>query len=276
MEGLGVSAKGRSCKSSHQASFHEALLLAFSWRIRLGSVGPGAILANSAQTLVLKMLHRPSKNNLPGSGASNSRKAKKAAAASSRTEPERGQGIGARIRFLRKQRNMTLDQLSVLSNLTKSYVSKVERGVSVPSISTAMRLAESFNITVSQLLGEEGYEDSVSIVRKNERRAFMRAGVKSGYNYELIAAPKKFKCMEPYIMRPPMQFQDKRVFEHSGEELLYVLSGSVEIELSGKVTRLNAGDTIYFDAHLPHRTRSVGGKQASALVVISGFEPADH
>lgn len=73
-----------------------------------------------------------------------------------------------------------------------------------------------------------------------------------------------------------MQFQDKRVFEHSGEELLYVLSGSVEIELSGKVTRLNAGDTIYFDAHLPHRTRSVGGKQASALVVISGFEPADH
>lgn len=222
------------------------------------------------------MLHRASKNKLPGSGASNSRKAKKAAAASSRTEPERGQGIGARIRFLRKQRNMTLDQLSVLSNLTKSYVSKVERGVSVPSISTAMRLAESFNITVSQLLGEEGYEDSVSIVRKNERRAFMRAGVKSGYNYELIAAPKKFKCMEPYIMRPPMQFQDKRVFEHSGEELLYVLSGSVEIELSGKVTRLNAGDTIYFDAHLPHRTRSVGGKQASALVVISGFEPADH
>jgi transcriptional regulator with XRE-family HTH domain len=182
------------------------------------------------------------------------------------------QGIGARIRFLRRQRDMTLDQLSALSSLTKSYVSKVERGVSVPSISTAMRIAESFGITVSQLLGEDGYEDAVSIVRKNERRSFMRDGSSSGYDYELIAAPKKFKSMEPYIMKPPLQFQDKRAFEHVGEELIFVLSGAVEVELSGKVVRLDPGDTIYFDAHLPHRTRSVGSKNASVLVVIAGMK----
>ena len=185
------------------------------------------------------------------------------------TEPER-QGIGARIRFLRRQRNMTLDQLASLSNLTKSYVSKVERGLSVPSISTAMKIAESFNVTVGQLLGEDGYEDAVSIVRKNERRSFMRDGGSSGYDYELIAAPKKFKSMEPFIMTPPLEFQDKHVFEHAGEELIFVLSGSIEIELSGKLVRLDPGDTIYFDAHLPHRTRSVGNKNASVLVVIAG------
>jgi mannose-6-phosphate isomerase-like protein (cupin superfamily) len=167
---------------------------------------------------------------------------------------------------------MTLDQLSLKSSLTKSYVSKVERGVSVPSISTAMRIAESFNITVSQLLGEDGYEDAVSVVRKNERRSFMRDGSSSGYDYELIAAPKKFKSMEPFIMKPPLQFQDKRVFEHVGEEMIFVLSGAVEVELSGKSVRLDPGDTIYFDAHLPHRTRSLGSKNASVLVVISGMK----
>jgi transcriptional regulator with XRE-family HTH domain len=181
-------------------------------------------------------------------------------------------GIGARIRFLRRQRDMTLDQLSDASNLTKSYVSKVERGLSVPSISTAMKIAECFNMTVSQLLGEDGYEDAVSIVKKNERRSFMRAGSSAGYNYEMIAAPKKFKSMEPFIMRPPRQFKDRRVFEHAGEELIFVLSGSVEVELSGKLVRLDSGDTIYFDAHLPHRTRSVGNKNASVLVVISGHK----
>lgn len=179
------------------------------------------------------------------------------------------QGIGLRVHFLRKQRNMTLDQLSKLSSLTKSYLSKIERGVSVPSISTAMKLAESFDITVSQLLGEEGYEDAICIVRRNDRKKFMRAGTGSGYNYELIAAPKKFKCMEPFIMRPPKQFQDRRVFKHAGEELLYVLSGCVEIELSRKISRLSAGDAVYFDAHIPHRTRSVGEKQAAVLVVVS-------
>ncbi len=215
------------------------------------------------------MLRRTPRNSPSKSGSSGVPKSKRGDVSSDLSEREK-QGIGTRVRFLRKQRNMTLDQLSSLSNLTKSYVSKVERGVSVPSISTAMKLAESFNITVSQLLGEEGYEDAVSIVRRDERRAFMRPGAGSGYNYELIAAPKKFKCMEPFVMRPPLQFQDKRVFEHSGEELLYVLSGSVEIEISGKVSRLNVGDAVYFDAHLPHRTRSIGGKQATALVVVSG------
>jgi transcriptional regulator with XRE-family HTH domain len=182
------------------------------------------------------------------------------------------QGIGARIRFLRRQRDMTLDQLSNTSNLTKSYVSKVERGLSVPSISTAMKIAESFNITVSQLLGEDGYEGAISIVRKNERPSFMRDGSSTGYDYEMIAAPKKFKSMEPFIMKPPLQFQDKRLFEHSGEELIFVLSGSVEVEVSGKLVRLDSGDTMYFDAHLPHRTRSVGNKNASVLVVISGMK----
>jgi transcriptional regulator with XRE-family HTH domain len=187
------------------------------------------------------------------------------------TKRER-QGIGARIRFLRRQRDMTLDQLSGASNLTKSYVSKVERGLSVPSISTAMKIAESFSITVSQLLGEDGYDGAISIVRKNERPSFMRDGSSAGYDYEMLAAPKKLKSMEPFIMKPPPQFQDKRVFEHAGEELIFVLSGSVEVELSGKLVRLDSGDTMYFDAHLPHRTRSVGNRNASVLVVISGIK----
>jgi transcriptional regulator with XRE-family HTH domain len=181
-----------------------------------------------------------------------------------------GQGVGARVRFLRRQRSMTLDELSALSGLTKSYVSKVERGVSVPSISTAMKLAQSLNLTVSQLLGQDDYDDAVAVVRKNERRSFMRSGSASGYDYELIAAPKKFKSMEPFIMKPPLEFQDKRVFEHAGEELIFVLTGNIEVELSGKTTRLGPGDCIYFDAHLPHRTRSVGNKNASVLVVVSG------
>jgi transcriptional regulator with XRE-family HTH domain len=179
------------------------------------------------------------------------------------------QGIGPRIRFLRQQRKMTLEQLSSASGLTKSFVSKVERGTSVPSISTAMKLAESFGLTVSQLLGQDHYAGAACVVRKNERRAFMRPGSSAGYNYEMLASSKQFKGMEPYIMKPPLKFQDKRVFEHVGEEFMYVLSGSVEVELSGEAIRLNAGDALYFDSHFPHRSRSLGGKYAKVLVVVT-------
>jgi transcriptional regulator with XRE-family HTH domain len=177
--------------------------------------------------------------------------------------------VGARLRFLRQQQNITLEQLSTRSGLTKSFLSKVERGISVPSISTAKSLAESFGLTVSQLLGEQQSENSVCLVRRGERRSFMKTSGPNGYDYEMIAGAKQYKRMEPYIMRPPMRFQDGRKFDHLGEEFMFVLAGSIEVELAGKTYELNRGDSLYFDSHFSHRTRSLGGRNAEVLVVIT-------
>jgi len=90
--------------------------------------------------------------------------------------------------------------------------------------------------------------------------------------YFLSGKPMHFcSGVDTYIMRPPLQFQNKRLFEHVGEELMFVLSGNVEVEVSGKFIRLGEGDTLYFDSHLPHRSRSLGKKYAQVLVVITGI-----
>jgi len=179
------------------------------------------------------------------------------------------QTIGSRVRFLRSRDGLSLDELATRSGLTKSYVSKIERGLSVPSISTAMKLAESFGMTVGQLLGEKQYDDAVCVVRKGQRRKFMRAGSGSGYNYEMIAAGKRFKTMEPFIMYPPAEFQGSRMFQHPGQELIFVLSGTLEVEFADKRFLLNKDDSVYFDAHVPHRSRSVSVAPAQALVVVT-------
>lgn len=179
-------------------------------------------------------------------------------------------GIGGRIRFMRRQRGMSLDQLAAAANLTKSYLSKIERGISVPSIATALKVAASFKVTVGQLLGEEQGDESICVVRRADRKPFIRDGSASGYNYEMVAAPKRFKTMEPFIMRPPLKFQGDRFFEHVGEEFIFVLSGAMEVQFSNRRITLKAGDAIYFDSHLPHRSRSLGRKPAEALVVVKG------
>lgn len=176
--------------------------------------------------------------------------------------------LAERIAFLRRQRSMTLDQLASSSGLTKSYLSKVERGLSVPSISTAMKIAKSLELSVGQLLGETQYQDAISIIRSDERPSFMRGGSSSGYDYEMLAPGKQFKTMEPFIMRPPLTFQDDRRFNHSGQEIIFVLSGQMEIEFGGVHHKLSKGDCAYFDAHVPHRSRSLNGKIAEALVVV--------
>jgi transcriptional regulator with XRE-family HTH domain len=187
----------------------------------------------------------------------------KRSAATSRTT------LASRIAFLRKQRGMTLDQLADAAGLTKSYISKVERGLSVPSISTALKIAGTFDLSVGQLLGETQYDDAISVVRRDERPSFMRGGSASGYDYEMLAPSKRFKTMEPFIMRPPLKFQDDRHFEHGGQEMIFVLSGAIELSFGGQSYKLNSGDCVYFDSLIPHRSRSLNGKVAQALVVIT-------
>jgi transcriptional regulator with XRE-family HTH domain len=169
---------------------------------------------------------------------------------------------------MRHQRRISLDQLAAATGLTKSYLSKVERGLSVPSISTALKLASSFKMSVGQLLGEEQHAESICVVLKKDRKSFMRAGSPVGYNYQAIAAAMPFKSMEPFIMRPPLKFQDDRMFQHVGEEFIFVLDGAMEIEFAKRRVTLRAGDAIYFDSHLAHRSRSIGDKPAEALVVV--------
>src|SRR5262245_37175041 len=184
-----------------------------------------------------------------------------------------GPRIGARMAFLRRQRGISLEELAQKSGLTKSFLSKLERDLSVPSISTAMALAQAFGLTVSQLMGEREYDDAICVVRKGDRRSLMRRGSEIGYEYEMLAAAKSYKLMEPYIMRPPLKFQDEQRFEHAGQKFLFVLSGTLEVEFAGRPIRLNAGDAVYFDSNVPHRSRSLKGKVAEALVIVTGEVP---
>ena len=74
----------------------------------------------------------------------------------------------------------------------------------------------------------------------------------------------------------PLAFQDERRFEHTGQEFLFVLSGSVEVEFAGKLIRLDAGDAVYFDSNIPHRSRSLDGKIAEAHVQLGDLYAGQH
>jgi transcriptional regulator with XRE-family HTH domain len=178
-------------------------------------------------------------------------------------------GLGKRALFLRKQKGLSLDELAAASGLTKGYLSKVERGLSVPSISTALKLAKCFGLSVGQLLGDEEIDEAITVVRKNQRRPFMREGTPLDSNYESMAGHKTLRAMEPFIMKPPQEFDDDRMFQHVGEEFMFVLQGTVELEFPARRVRLEEGDSIYFDAHIQHRTRCIGaGAGAEVLVIV--------
>lgn len=175
--------------------------------------------------------------------------------------------LAVRIRQFRREMGVSLDAIAAKTGLTRGFLSKVERGLAIPSIASLIRIAQALAHPVSAFFGEDKEDEPVSLVRPTERRPFSRRGSPFGYNYFSIAYKRKKKWMEPYIMYPPRRIKENRFFTHDGEEMLFVIKGSVELVLRGQRYLLRKGDCIYYDSSLPHRNRSLGHAQAEVLVV---------
>jgi transcriptional regulator with XRE-family HTH domain len=178
--------------------------------------------------------------------------------------------VTARLSALRTLNGLSLEELARRAGLTKSYLSKLERGVSQPSIATVLKLAKAFGVSSDKLLSQAPQGDDVVLVRKGERVPFSRVEGRAGYAYEAIAAHRVDKAMTPFVMRPPLRSLAKAdLVTHAGEELVFVISGEMEIVFADRSITLQAGDSVYFDASIPHRSRSLGKVVAEALVVVS-------
>jgi transcriptional regulator with XRE-family HTH domain len=186
--------------------------------------------------------------------------------------------IAANINALRKQRKMTLEKLAELTGLTKGYLSKIERSKKAPPYSTLNKIAFAFEVDVAFLLGERldpSKDSRISFTRKNQGKVvnIMRSlseGSLYGYGYEALASDKPGKNMEPYIIEP--SFNEEAIFQHEGEEFMYVLEGKHKLIYDGKEYIMEEGDCIYFDASIPHTGRSLGKKKARLLAVMLNYK----
>ncbi len=175
-----------------------------------------------------------------------------------------------RLRALRRQHSLSLEQLAQRTGLTKSYLSKLERAVSAPSISTVVKLAQAYGMGVSQLIGEADLDqdESVCIVRRADRLPLPGHRGQDGYRYEAMAGRRRFRLMNPFIIYPPHEKQEQAsTFPHSGEEFVFVVAGRIQVTIAEHSFTLEEGDSVYFDSELPHSVLSLGPEQAQVLAV---------
>jgi transcriptional regulator with XRE-family HTH domain len=175
--------------------------------------------------------------------------------------------MSIRLKLLRKKLGISLEVLAEKSGMTKSYLSKIERGLNTPSIAAALKLAKALNVKVEELFSEESARlDSYSLVRSDERQSL--AANDQSLGYAVLARQVGERSMLPFMIYPPADFIDKAFKEHTGEEFLFVHEGQVEVDFMTERVLLNRGDALHFNAQKPHRIRSVGEQQAQLLVVV--------
>ncbi len=175
--------------------------------------------------------------------------------------------IGRRIKASRINKRFTLEQLANQTGFTKGYLSRIEKSEKSPPLSTLGIIARVLGITISFLVGEEDQKTSFGIVKKGERPLIVR-GNALDYSYEAVAHTFPNKKMEPFILTLPLRPKKKTIHQHEGEELLFVLEGTMKFLLGNREHILEEGDCIYFDSSFPHFGESVGRKVAKCFMVI--------
>lgn len=166
---------------------------------------------------------------------------------------------------------MTLDALAEATQLDKSYLSRLERALKAPSIATLLRLAAALEVPVGELLGERLAEHAVHVTRKADRAPGPEAD-RAEPRFEALS--RAGSAIEAFVLYPAPVFSSPAdAAEHPGEELVLVLSGTIEMRFADRGFILEMGDCAQFPGHLPHRIRRVGAEPASVLVAVARSRP---
>jgi transcriptional regulator with XRE-family HTH domain len=199
--------------------------------------------------------------------------------------------LGKRIRTERLNQQLTLEQLAKKTNLSKSFLSQIERGTGQPSITSLKKIAIELGISVVKLFpnkdnGQEGYSDalrlggdiserlpyanSVRIVPADRRKRLALPGSK--IVYELLTPDMKRPLEVLYMSITPGEHSgDKSIIDAEGDKFGVVLKGALEIRIEDDVYKLEAGDSIYFPANFAHSWRGLEGEKS--IEVIWVFTP---
>lgn len=180
--------------------------------------------------------------------------------------------VGDKLKHLRLRRKMGLVELSRHTGLSPALLSKLEHGKLYPTLPTLSRIALVFSVGLDHFFSSEREKHVFALTRKEERLRFPESPEidPTAFDFEsldFLATDRRFSAyLADFHAVPP----DKvRIHQHPGVEFIYVLKGRLNLRVGAEQEILDAGDSLYFDAQLPHGYSRVGNKPCSAIVVTA-------
>ena len=181
--------------------------------------------------------------------------------------------IGAKIKELRKSREITLEYLAEESNVNLDLMKSIEEGKVVPSLTPLTKIARSLGVRIGTFLDDapqtgpvivkEGKSDQVMYFSGEETQTDV-----SALEFYSLGAGKNDRNMEPFIIDVHTDKGEFVLSSHEGEEFIYVLEGEIEIKYGQDDYIVSKGDSIYYDSIVPHHLHSHNGKMSKILAVV--------
>ncbi|WP_426668911.1 helix-turn-helix domain-containing protein [Mucilaginibacter sp. McL0603] len=177
--------------------------------------------------------------------------------------------ISNRIKERRREKNITVQELASLANVSKGLISQIENSRTIPSLIVLIDIIKALEIDLNEFFKDIRTKSKLSpilIKRKDEYEHFEKEHA-NGFHYQRIltrfidhsTVDIVILNLEPNATRP--------LVETDAFEYKYILAGEIEYQFKEEKIRLSQGDSMLFDGRIPHTPKNLGSQTASMLVV---------
>jgi len=186
--------------------------------------------------------------------------------------PKEMDEIGIRIKNIREEKGLSLDELSKLTGFDVELLSNMEGNKIQPQLGTVIKLSKALDSAFGRIVSGVG-DKLYSVTRKNERTKISRStshkGEKQVYTYMGLAPEVKGRHMEALVVRLEENPEDEMSI-HDGEEFIYVLDGLVALKIGADSFILEPGDSVYYISTTPHLIAAEKGNATILAVLYEG------
>ena len=183
--------------------------------------------------------------------------------------------IGEKIKNVREMKNISVEDMANRSGLSEEQIIRIEGNEDFPSLAPLIKIARVLGVRLGTFLDDQ-QELGPVVCRKESRENTEGIGFSNNavtkhkyMSYHALSQDKSGRHMEPFFIDiEPSDDTDFIFSTHEGEEFIYVIAGSVEINYGKETYSLNEGDSIYYDSIVAHHVHATNGRPARILGVI--------
>lgn len=182
--------------------------------------------------------------------------------------------IGEKIRQIRENKGMTVEELAKKSENSEKLIESLEEGSFIPSLTPLFKIANALEVRLGTFLDDMPQTGPFFVKAGKSEEIIHFSGSDSNLeestlDFYSLAYGKSDRHMEPFIIDlHPKNPEKHDLSSHEGEEFVYVMEGEIELLYGQEKYLLKSGDSIYYDSVIPHNLHANDKKRAKILAVV--------
>ncbi|MBW2503044.1 MAG: helix-turn-helix transcriptional regulator [Deltaproteobacteria bacterium] len=179
--------------------------------------------------------------------------------------------VGKKLKTIRLKNDMTIQELAAKSKVSSNMISRIERGLTIPSVEILMKLSTVFDKSINYFVEDVSTTHEIVFSSPGKRDTTVYDDEMNMHTESFTSGLRDPQFMSFLCTIPKGGTSGRQQMYHPGDELIYLIEGRLEVIIAGESYQLNAGDSLSFKSHLPHRWINIGDEDAKVVWTLSPF-----